>query len=380
MLLSQFQRHGHTPIALVGGATAMIGDPSGKSQERSLLDEATIQRNLVGIGKQLTQFLDFDSGTNKAMLVNNADWIGAFSFIEFLRDVGKYFRVGEMMGKESVRKRLQSSAGMSFTEFSYQLLQGYDFLHLWRTHKCSLQIGGDDQWGNITAGIELTRKLDGQTVYGITSPLLTTAGGQKFGKTEAGTIWLDKDKTSPYEFYQYWMRVDDRDVIELLRRFTYLPMDQIAGLQEELQKQPEQRQAQKVLARNVTEMVHGAEGIAQAQKASEILFGGEIAGVTDKELAGIFNDVPSTSITPERLSQGIPLIDALCETKLCNSRGDAKKLIKTGGAYLNNKRISEPDYIVDQKSLATEKSIVLRSGKKNYHLIRIEACRSDIRL
>ncbi len=371
MLLAQFQRHGHKPIALVGGATAMIGDPSGKSEERNLLDETTIQTNLQGIKAQLQKYLDFsDDLTNQAILVNNYDWIGPFSFIEFLRDVGKYFRVGEMMGKESVRKRLNSDAGMSFTEFSYQLLQGYDFLHLYREYNCQIQCGGDDQWGNITAGIELTRKLAGQPVYGLTSPLLTTANGQKFGKTEKGTIWLDDQLTSPYEFYQYFVRVDDRDVIALLKRFTFLPIEQIAELEAEVTNAPEKRTAQKVLAEEVTRLVHGEQKLQLALNASQVLFGKEISGLNDADLSSIFADVPSKSIERNRLEAGLELLDALCESELCKSRGDAKKLIKSGGVYVNNKRIDVIDTILKPDALASETILVLRSGKKNYCLLK----------
>jgi len=370
MLLAQFQRHGHTPIALVGGATAMIGDPSGKSEERNLLSEETIQQNMEGIQKQLHRFLDFSCDGNRAILVNNADWIGKFSFVEFLRDVGKHFRVGEMMGKESVRKRLQSEVGMSFTEFSYQLLQSYDFLHLSREYDCTLQVGGDDQWGNITAGIDLVRKLDGRAVYGLTSPLLTDAGGQKFGKTEAGAVWLDEQKTSPYEFYQYWVRTDDRDVVGLLKLFTFLPMERIAELGKQVHDEPEARQSQKVLAQEVTKLVHGDEQVALAVKASQVLFGQEISGLSDEILNSIFNDVPSSKVSRQRLSEGIPLLDALCDAKLCSSRGEAKRLIKSGGAYVNNVRIDSIDYTLTMESLASDSMVVLRSGKKNYHLLR----------
>jgi tyrosyl-tRNA synthetase len=370
MLLAQFQRHGHTPIALVGGATAMIGDPSGKSEERNLLSEETIQQNMEGIKKQLHRFLDFSCDGNRAIMVNNADWIGKFSFVEFLRDVGKHFRVGEMMGKESVRKRLQSEVGMSFTEFSYQLLQSYDFLHLSREYDCTLQVGGDDQWGNITAGIDLVRKLDGRAVYGLTSPLLTDAGGQKFGKTEAGAVWLDEQKTSPYEFYQYWVRTDDRDVVGLLNLFTFLPMERIGELEKQVHDEPEARQAQKVLAQEVTKLVHGDEQVALAVKASQVLFGQEISGLSDEILNSIFNDVPSSKVSRQRLSEGIPLLDALCDAKLCSSRGEAKRLIKSGGAYVNNVRIDSIDYTLTMESLASDSMVVLRSGKKNYHLLR----------
>jgi len=372
MLLAQFQRHGHRPIALVGGATAMIGDPSGKSEERNLLDQETIAGNQEGIKKQLQQFLDFSRRENPAALVNNMDWISRFSFIEFLRDVGKHFRVGEMMGKESVRQRLQSEAGMSFTEFSYQLLQAYDFLHLNRQFNCILQVGGDDQWGNITAGIELVRKLEGKAVYGLTSPLLTTAGGQKFGKTEAGTIWLDAEKTSPYQFYQYWIRADDRDVIRLLKMFTFLPLEEIGRLEEQVRREPEKRQAQRILAQEVTRMVHGDTQVELAKKAAGMLFGEKIDGLSDKDLGGIFADVPSTRLSRQRLNDGIALLDVLCESQLCKSRGEAKKLIKNGGAYVNNVKVDNIDYVLTDQSLASDTILVLRSGKKNYHLVRFE--------
>ena len=372
MLLAQYQKCGHKPLALVGGATAMIGDPSGKSQERNLLTEETIQENLIGIKDQLSHFLDFDCGENSAELVNNFDWIGKFSFIDFLRDVGKNFRVGEMMGKESVRKRLNSDAGMSFTEFSYQLLQGYDFLHLYREKNCQLQVGGDDQWGNITAGIDLTRKVTGKGIYGMTSPLLTTASGQKFGKTEAGTIWLNAEMTRPYDFYQYWMRVDDRDVINLLKRFTFMPLEEIAELQKQVEEAPEKREAQRVLAEYVTEMVHSKAQLELVQKATSVLFGSEITGLNDAELTGIFADVPSSDMSKDKLSEGISILDLLADTGLCSSKGDAKKLIKAGGAYLNNNRVSDMGTIVNSDSLASESVLILRSGKKKYHLVKFQ--------
>jgi tyrosyl-tRNA synthetase len=372
MLLAQFQRHGHRPIALVGGATAMIGDPSGKSQERVLLSQETIEKNVVGIQQQLQHFLDFECGVNSALLVNNFDWIGKFSFIEFLRDVGKHFRVGEMMGKESVRKRLQSEAGMSFTEFSYQLLQSYDFLHLNRQYDCVLQVGGDDQWGNITAGIDLVRRLEGKVTYGLTSPLLTNASGQKFGKTEAGAVWLDEKKTSPYEFYQYWIRCDDRDVIKLLKFFTFLPLEQIGELEQAVQAAPEKRQAQTVLAEEVTRMVHGQRATEVARKASQVLYGQEITGLSDRDLNDIFSDVPSTCFSRSSLESGLSVLDALCQTKMCSSRGEAKKLIKAGGVYANNVKLDNQEQVFRLASLASETILVLRSGKKNYHLLKFE--------
>jgi tyrosyl-tRNA synthetase len=371
ILLSHFQRHGHRPICVVGGGTAMIGDPSGKSEERNLLGPEIIERNMVGMKKQLQLFLDFDGGANSAIMVNNADWLGKFTFIEFLRDVGKHFRLGEMLGKESVRKRLNSETGLSFTEFCYQLLQAYDFLHLSREYDCILQAGGDDQWGNIVAGIELSRKLDGKPLYALTSPLITTATGQKFGKTEAGTVWLDAEKTRPYDFYQYWVRSDDRDVVKLVKYFTYLPLEQIGELEKLVKAEPEKREAQKVLAEEVTKLVHGAEQTSLVQKAAEVLFGARISGLSDGDLSSIFADVPSTNIAAERLAAGIGLIDSLCETGMCSSRGAAKQLIKSGGVYLNNGRVDGIDYKLTTDSLASDTILVLRAGKKKYHLVKV---------
>ena len=370
MALSQFQRHGHRPIALVGGATAMIGDPSGKSEERNFLDEQTIYSNLEGIEVQLQRFLDFDEPGHAALLVNNGDWIGRFGFIEFLRDVGKHFRLGDMLGKESVRKRMQSKAGLSFTEFSYQLLQSYDFLHLFRQYDCRLQIGGDDQWGNITAGIDLIRRLEGQAVFGLTSPLMTKADGQKFGKTEGGTVWLDPQRTSPYEFYQYLIRTDDRDVGAMLKLYTFLSLEEIAALEEQVKKEPEKHCAQTVLADQATSLVHGRQELEKVQQASQVLFGREISGLSDADLNGIFGEVPSTELARKKLSARIDLTEALCQTRLSNSHSEAKKLIKAGGAYVNNVRIGAIDHQLSPDSLASETMIVLRSGKKKYHLLR----------
>jgi tyrosyl-tRNA synthetase len=370
MVLSQFQQHGHKPIALVGGATAMIGDPSGKSEERVLLNTETIEKNVNGIRGQLAQILDFEKEDNPAQLVNNSDWMNKFSYIDFLRDVGKNFRIGEMMGKESVRKRLNSDAGMSFTEFSYQLLQSYDFHHLHKSHNCILQIGGDDQWGNITAGIDLNRKMGGTQVYGLTTPLVTKADGQKFGKTEGGAVWLNSDKTTPYEFFQYFLNVDDRDVIQLLKYFTFMHISDIDALEKLVETEPERRQAQKVLANKVTKLVHGQYALEMVQTATKVLFGESISGLSDEDLSGIFSEVPSTQFDRTVLEEGFPLMDALVKSKLCQSRGDAKRALKQGSIYLNNNRISQIDYILTEASLCSESITVLRSGKKKYHLLR----------
>jgi len=371
MMMAHMQRLGHKPIALVGGGTGMIGDPSGKTQERQLLSREDIQTNLEGIRAQLEKFLDFSSQKdNTAIMVNNADWLGKFSFIDFLRDVGKHFRVGEMLGKESVRLRLASDEGMSFTEFCYSLLQAYDFLHLSDEYECIMQMGGADQWGNITAGIDLVRRLRGKTVYGLTSPLVVTASGQKFGKTEAGTVWLAADRTSPYQLYQYMVRSDDRDVIEWLKIFTFLEMDEIRELEEAVKQRPEKREAQHRLAYEVTKLVHGEDRADKAVKASKVLFGEEITGLSDSDLAAIFAHVPGSEVARSRLKQGVPLIELMAETGLVKSKRDARRLVQGGGAYVNNVRVDAEDRRVTEADLASESMLVLRIGKKNYLLVK----------
>ncbi len=371
MMMARLQRHGHRPIAVAGGGTGMIGDPSGKTKERLLLSKEDLARNLEGISNQLARFLDFDCGENSAFMVNNADWLTQFSFIDFLRDVGKYFRVGEMLGKESVRARLQSEEGMSFTEFCYQLLQAYDFLHLFDNYNCVLQMGGSDQWGNITAGIDLIRKLRQKPAYGIITPLVTTASGVKFGKTEAGTIWLDADWTSPYEFYQYWVRADDRDVLNWLKIFTFVPLSEIEEFEKSLSEEPEKREPHRRLAYEVTALVHGKEEADNAVRASRALFGGgEIKHMKDRDLGSIFADVPSREIEKSRLEQGITLPDLMAETGLSKSKSEARRMIQQGGGYVNNVRAESPDRKVSLDDLASESMIVLRSGKKKYLLIK----------
>jgi tyrosyl-tRNA synthetase len=371
MIMAQFQRHGHKPIALVGGGTGMIGDPSGKTKERLLLSKEDIERNLQGIKSQLARFLDFDCGANSAVIVNNAEWLAAFSFIDFLRDVGKHFRVGEMLGKESVRARLQSDEGMSFTEFCYMLLQAYDFLHLYDQHHCVLQMGGSDQWGNITAGIELIRKLRAKPAYGLTTPLVVTASGQKFGKTEAGTIWLAEDRTSAYEFYQYWVRTDDRDVIDWLKIFTFLPLDEIAALEQSLKQKPEEREPHRRLAYEVTALVHGKAAADKAVQASRVLFGEEIKDLSDKDLASIFADVPSAEVPKAKISEGMALAELMALTGLSKSKSEARRTIVQGGAYINNLRVENAEKKITLSDLASETMLVLRSGKKNYLLVRL---------
>jgi tyrosyl-tRNA synthetase len=371
MCLAQFQRHGHRPIAVVGGGTGMIGDPSGKTTERPLLTEDEIEENLKGIRAQLERFLDFDS-ENPAMLVNNAEWLKRFGFIEFLRDAGKFFRLREMLARESVKMRLASDEGMSFTEFCYQVLQAYDFLYLFDKFNCILQVGGSDQWGNITAGMDLIRRIRGKPAYGLVSPLITTSTGTKFGKTEAGAVWLDAEWTSPYRFYQYWMQTDDRDVIRYLNYFTFLEKQEIEELKKEVEENPEKRSAQNRLAFEVTLLVHGPEAACKADQASQVLFGQEIQNLTDKDLEMIFQDVPSSNFRKSRLEDGLALVDALVETNLSKSKSEARRLIQGGGAYVNNVRVNDTNAKLGTKSLASEHIMVLRTGKKTYHLLRFE--------
>jgi tyrosyl-tRNA synthetase len=372
MMLRRFQQAGHRPIALVGGATGMIGDPSGKSAERNLLDAATLERNIAGIKEQMRQLLDFSAGPTSAVLVNNYDWVGKFSYIEFLRDVGKNFPVNVMLGKDSVKSRLESDAGISYTEFSYMLLQAYDFVHLRRAHNCELQIGGSDQWGNITAGIDLARRMDAAQVYGITCPLLTKSDGGKMGKTESGTVWLSAERTSPYQFYQYWFNVDDADVSKCLRFLTECPREEIDALDVSRQEKPQERASQKRLAGALTELLHGAEGLAKAQLAAQILFGAEITSLSDAELSQIFADVPGVSLERARLDAGLALLDALVESGLVKSKGEARRAVTEGGVYVNNRRAEGAEFVLTREQLASESTIVLRRGKKNYALVRFD--------
>ena len=372
MILRRFQRAGHRPIALVGGATGMIGDPSGKSEERNLLSVETLQANVEGMQRQMRQFLDFDCGEQSALLVNNFDWMGSFSYLDFLRDVGKHFPVNVMLAKDSVKSRLErSDGGLSYTEFSYMLLQAYDFVHLYEQYGCELQAGGSDQWGNITAGIDLGRRMRGVQLYGMTCPLLTKSDGTKMGKTEKGAIWLAADRTSPYAFYQYWINVADADAGTCLRMLTELNREEIESLDRSRETEPHLRQSQKRLAEELTRLVHGDEGLATARRATEVFFGAEIADLNDAQLVEIFADVPSKQLPRERLSgDGLPLIDALTEAGLAKSKGEARRTIQQGGAYVNNRRITDLDTRLTGTHLASETVMVLRSGKKNYALLR----------
>ncbi len=372
MILRRFQKAGHRPVALVGGATGMIGDPSGKSQERNLLSVETLAANVAGMEKQLRRFLDFDCGERSALLVNNYDWMGRFGYLEFLRDIGKHFPVNVMLTKDSVRSRLErDDAGLSYTEFSYMLLQAYDFVHLNAEFDCEIQVGGSDQWGNITAGIDLARRLRGVQLYGMTCPLLTKSDGTKMGKTESGALWLDADKTSPYHFYQYWINLDDTDLDKCLRFFTDLPEDEIEGVVAEHEAAPEKRSGQRTLATQLTRLVHGDEGLAAARKATEIFFGAEIDELNDSQLAAIFADVPSKELARDQLGgEGLWIVDALVESGLAKSKGDARRTITQGGAYVNNRRIESVETRLTTEHLASETVMVLRSGKKRYALLR----------
>ena len=367
MGLVHLQRHGHRPIAVVGGATGMIGDPSGKSKERVLLDRETLERNLQGIKSQLEKFLSF-TGENPAIIVNNYDWTHNLSVIDFLRDIGKHFSVGYMLAKESVKRRLEGE-GISYTEFSYMLLQAYDFLHLYDHYNCVLQMGGSDQWGNITAGIDLIRKVRGGKAYGIVFPLLTTASGTKFGKTEEGTVWLDPSLTSPYKFYQFWLNTDDRDVGRYLRFFTLLPREEIEALEEELKQRPEKRLPHRRLAEEVTRMVHGEEGLQRAERASMVLFGGSLEGVSAEELEEIMSHVPSVQLSKQEVLS-LSMTELATRSGLTSSKGEAKRLIASGGLYLNNKKINNPARKVEVKDLIEGRLLILRKGKKNYLLIK----------
>jgi tyrosyl-tRNA synthetase len=371
LLLRRFQRAGHRPIALVGGATGMIGDPSGKSEERKLLSEEVLRANLAGIEAQTRHYLDVGSGPTQAVVVNNFDWMNRISYIDFLRDVGKNFPVNVMLAKESVKARLERpDSGMSYTEFSYMLLQAYDFVYLNEHFGCELQVGGSDQWGNITAGIDLARRMCGVQLYGITCPLLTKSDGTKMGKTESGTVWLSAERTSPYQFYQYWINVEDADAGKCLRFLTDLSHDEIQSLDADRAADPAKRASQRRLAEELTRLAHDEAGLAAARRATDIFFGAEISQLSDRQLSEIFADVPSKDVARSRLAEGLPLIDALVEAGLAKNKSEARRAIEQGGAYINNHRISSLDYKLSDNDLASETVIVLRSGKKKYALLR----------
>jgi tyrosyl-tRNA synthetase len=371
LMLRRFQRAGHRPIALLGGATGMIGDPSGKSEERNLLSREVLEANVATIAEPMRTVLDF-AGPQAARLVNNYDWMRPIGYLDFLRDVGKNFPVNVMLAKDSVKLRLErTDSGLSYTEFSYMLLQAYDFVHLYDQFGCLLQIGGSDQWGNITAGIDLGRRMRQVQLFGLTYPLLTKSDGTKMGKTEAGAVWLSPRRTSPYQFYQFWINVEDADVGRCLRYFTELSHDQIEALDAARAADPGKRDSQRNLAAEVTRLVHGEAGLAAALRATEIFFGAEIDSLSDAQLGEIFADVPSKELPRARLADGsLSLIDALCESGLSKNKSDARRSIQQGGAYVNNRRVGEVDAKVDASHLASESVVVLRTGKRNYALLR----------
>jgi len=372
--LARLQRFGHTPIALAGGGTGMIGDPSGKSSERNLLTQELIEHNVECIKKQLAHLLDFEVKSNPAKLINNADWLMPLKLIDFLRDIGKHFTVNYMLAKDSVKTRIDREEGLSYTEFSYMLLQSYDFQHLFETQGCKMQTGGSDQWGNIVAGVELIRRVRGEQAYGMVYPLITKADGTKFGKTESGSVWLDPKKTSPYRFFQYWLNTDDRDVIKNLKYFTFLTQDEIAELESSLGEHPEQREPHRALARDMTLRIHGETALARAEQATQALFGGEITGLSSAEIADIFSDVPSCELPKAQLEgAGLPLVDLLVTAGVAKSKGEARRGIAEGGIYLNNHRCADPSQSVTLNDALEGQFIVLRKGRKNYTLVRVES-------
>jgi tyrosyl-tRNA synthetase len=370
--LARLQRFGHIPIPVAGGGTSMIGDPSGRSAERSLLSREKIEANLECIKRQLAHFLDFEVKTNPARLVNNADWLLSLNLVDFLRDIGKHFTVNYMINKDSVKMRLEREDGISFTEFSYMLLQSYDYLHLHDHYGCTLQTGGSDQWGNITAGVELIRRMRGKPAGALVYPLIVKADGTKFGKTASGSVWLSAVHTSPYRFYQFWLNTDDRDVISYLKYFTWLTQGEVKELEAAVEEKPEQREAQKRLAREVTRMVHDETALGKAEQASEVLFGGEISGLSAAEVHDIFSDVPSGQIAGEKLQgEGLAVADLLTECKVVPSKAEARRAIEAGGIYLNNRRVANVNARVAPDDVIDRQFLVLRRGRKNYFLVRI---------
>lgn len=379
MMLKHFQLAGHKPYALVGGATGMIGDPSGKSAERNLLDEETLRHNQEAIKAQLGRFLDFESDVpNAAVLVNNYDWMKDFSFLEFIRDVGKHITVNYMMAKDSVKKRLSADAkeGMSFTEFTYQLVQGYDFLHLYRAHDCTLQMGGSDQWGNITTGTELIRRIGNGKGFALTCPLITKADGTKFGKTEGGNVWLDAERTSPYKFYQYWLNTSDEDAEKYIKIFTFLNQQEIEDLVAEHKEAPHLRTLQRKLAEEITIMVHSEEDLDNAIKASDILFGKstseDLKKLNEKTFLDVFEGVPQAKVSREEITSGLDMIGALAaKTQFLGSNGEARRELKQNSISVNKEKVKE-DYLITEADLINNKFVLLQRGKKNYFVMVVE--------
>jgi tyrosyl-tRNA synthetase len=373
ILQARLQRAGHKPVVVVGGATGMVGDPSGKSVERNFLEDDELNANLAGIRAQLSRFMDFGAGPTGAVMVNNADWTRGVGYLEFLRDVGKYLTINYMMAKDSVRARLDSEVGISYTEFSYMLLQAFDFVHLSRAHGCRLQVGGSDQYGNITAGCELSRKMGGPQLFGLTAPLLLDSTGQKMGKTSTGErVWLDPKRTSPYAFYQYFLNVADQDAPRLLRLFSFRPLAELDELVRSHDADRSQRQAQRQLARDMTTWVHGADEIARVEEASTILFGGSLEGVQERTLELLADVVPVVEIDRSELAAGIAIVDLLRRT-VADSKSAARRLLQQGGAYVNNVRITDGDRKITTADLATANMLVVRGGRKDYRLVKLRA-------
>ncbi|MBI4263252.1 MAG: tyrosine--tRNA ligase [Acidobacteria bacterium] len=367
--LAHMQRCGHSPIAVVGGGTGLIGDPSGKTAERQLLTAEQVEANVQGIRGQLSRFLDFESASAPARLIDNAEWLTKLGAIEFMRDVGKHFSVNAMLAKDSVKRRIESEEGITYTEFSYSLLQAYDFLVLFDRFSCTFQMGGSDQWGNITAGMDLIRRVRGARTYGLVLPLITTASGTKFGKTEAGTVWLDPTLTKPYEFYQFWLNTDDRDAPKYLKFFTFLSRDRIAELEAASGREPEKRIAQRELAREVTRLVHGDSAAAEAEAAARKLFSGDVTAMSLQELLQVFPNVPSS--TARYAAEGWPVVDLLASCGVTSSKGEATRLIRSGGIYVNSRRVTDEKERVRPEQAIEGQLFVVRKGKKDNFLIRI---------
>jgi tyrosyl-tRNA synthetase len=371
MALARLQRFGHTPIALVGGGTGLIGDPSGKSQERSLMSIEEVDGNARAMRAELERFLDFDATPNAARMMNNAEWLRSMGLLEFLRDTGKHFTVNYMLAKESVKRRIGGDEGLSFTEFSYLLLQAYDFLVLFDRLGCTLQMGGSDQWGNIVAGCDLIRRVRGGRAHGLVLPLVTTSAGSKFGKTEAGTVWLDPARTSPFRFYQFWLNTDDRDAAKYLKYFTWLDRAAVDALERALAAAPEKREAQRALAREVTAMVHGREELARAERASEVLFGGSLAGATAEEILMVFDDVPATTLALADLT-GATAASLAVTVGLAASKSEATRLIKQGGLYVNDRRVSDERAALTRDDTIEGRVVVLRKGQRERRIVKVQ--------
>jgi tyrosyl-tRNA synthetase len=370
--MKRLQRFGHSPIALLGGGTGLIGDPSGKTVERLLLSADDVRVNVEGVRAQLSKLLEKNAEGPAVRFVDNADWLTRMSAMEFLRDVGKYFTVNYLLAKDSVNRRLESEDGISFTEFSYSLLQAYDFLVLHDRFKCSLQLGGSDQWGNIVAGCDLIRKLRGKPAHGVVMPLLTTSSGTKFGKTEAGTIWLDAGKTSPFRFYQFWLNADDRDVVSYLKYFTFRTQPEIGELEQALETRPEQREAQRALARDVTELVHGTDHVVRAERAAAVLFGGPLAQASVDDILMVFDDAPSITMAAGELDAGVSAAEMTVRTGLAASKAEAGRLIKQGGLYVNDRRFTDERGVMTMADAISRSVIVLRKGQRERRIVKIQ--------